>query len=44
MASEQRLSASKIAQAITAQFGIARSRNAVLAKLHRLRKEEARPL
>jgi hypothetical protein len=36
MAGEQRLSARKIARALTAQFGIIRSHNAVLAKLYRL--------
>jgi hypothetical protein len=43
MAGEQRLSASKIARALTAQFGIAYSDNAVRAKLYRLREEEPRP-
>ena len=43
MAGEQRLSASKIARALTAQFGIIRSQNAVLGKLYRLREEETRP-
>jgi hypothetical protein len=43
MACERRLSASEIARALTAQFDIALSRNAVLGKLRRLREEETRP-
>jgi hypothetical protein len=44
MAGKQKLSANKIARALTTQFGTVRSRNAVLAKLYRLREEETRPL
>jgi hypothetical protein len=43
MACERRLSTSEIARALAAQFGIARSRSAVLGKLYRLREEEAMP-
>jgi hypothetical protein len=42
-ARERGLSARKIAGILAAQFGIARSRSAVLGKLHRLGKEGTRP-
>src|SRR5436190_8321219 len=40
---ERRRSASEIARALAAQFGIARSRCAVIGKLFRLREEGTRP-
>jgi hypothetical protein len=40
---ERRLSASEIARALAAQFGVARSRSAVIGKLFRLREEGTRP-
>ena len=43
MAHERKLSASEIARALGAQFGVARSRSAVLGKLLRLREKATRP-